>query len=220
MFGGLVEGLFGSVLILGIVVYLFCKGSKGPGETKLTMKLTPQSSPTNFKSDFSPPTAKSGTQTNSPQGKPTSYSTTGEFSRSNKGFIPSDGCDCGGQWVKHVNKTTGGRFFGCSRYPRCDNTRDKQQAKYFCTNGHTRTSQNTQYNSDGSCRCLVCRPLTKESTEKEHQVTNSERHTSHSSSIDTNLYCRNGHKRTAENTYYRPNGDRECGMCRKNARKR
>jgi hypothetical protein len=67
---------------------------------------------------------------------------------------------------------------------------------------------------------LVCRPLTKESTEKEHQVTNSERHTSHSSSIDTNLYCRNGHKRTAENTYYRPNGDRECGICRKNARKR
>jgi hypothetical protein len=61
--------------------------------------------------------------------------------------------------------------------------------------------------------------LPKESSEKTFSATNYERPSSQSSTTDTDLYCRNGHKRTAENTYIRPNGERECGVCRKNARK-
>ena len=182
------------------------KGSENSSKTKTTIRL-----------NLEPP--KTSTFTSPSQGNKPPYSTTGEFTRSTEGFIPTDKCECGGQWVKHVNKTTGGRFFGCSRYPSCDNSREKQQAKNFCSNGHARTSQNTDYNADGSRRCLICRPLPKESSSDTFRGTNSGRTSSQPSSYDTNLYCRNGHKRTTENTYVRPNGERECGVCRKNARK-
>jgi hypothetical protein len=214
------------------------KGSEKSSKTKTTIKL-----------NLEPP--KTSTFTNPSQGNKPPYSTTGEFTRSTEGFIPTDKCECGGQWVKHVNKTTGGRFFGCSRYPSCDNSREKQQAKNFCSNGHARTSQNTDYNADGSRRCLICRPIPKDTCSNGHartsqntdynadgsrrclicrplpkepasdsfRGTNSGRTSSQPSSYDTNLFCRNGHKRTTENTYVRPNGERECGVCRKNARK-
>jgi hypothetical protein len=61
--------------------------------------------------------------------------------------------------------------------------------------------------------------LPKESVSSNYRGTNSGRTSNQSSSFDTSLYCRNGHKRTTENTYVRPNGERECGVCRKNARK-
>ena len=32
------------------------------------------------------------------------------------------------------------------------------------------------------------------------------------------LFCRNGHLRTDEDTYVRPDGERECRICRKIAR--
>ena len=213
------EGLIGSVMILGIVAYFFSKDSKSPAKGKSTFKSNPQTPISNYYSNSAPPNTKASGYPNSTHSQKSSYSTTGEFSRSNEGYIPTDKCECGGQWVKHVNKTTGGRFFGCSRFPGCDNTRDKQQSKNFCSNGHPRTNQNTHYNSDGSRRCLICRPLPKEPSVKNFRESNSERSSSRSSSNDTNLYCRNGHKRSVENTYFRPNGDRECGTCRKNARK-
>ena len=200
------EGIGGTLFILVVIAYFLMKGSENSSKTKTTIKL-----------NLEPP--KTSTFTSPSQGNKTPYSTTGEFTRSTEGFIPTDKCECGGQWVKHVNKTTGGRFFGCSRYPSCDNSREKQQAKNFCSNGHARTSQNTDYNADGSRRCLICRPLPKESSSDTFRGTNSGRTSSQPSSYDTNLYCRNGHKRTTENTYVRPNGERECGVCRKNARK-
>ena len=200
------EGIGGTLFILVVIAYFLMKGSENSSKTKTTIKL-----------NLEPP--KTSTFTSPSQGNKPPYSTTGEFTRSTEGFIPTDKCECGGQWVKHVNKTTGGRFFGCSRYPSCDNSREKQQAKNFCSNGHARTSQNTDYNADGSRRCLICRPLPKESSSDTFRGTNSGRTSSQPSSYDTNLYCRNGHKRTTENTYVRPNGERECGVCRKNARK-
>jgi hypothetical protein len=158
-----VEGIFGSLVILCLFVYFFKKGSDGGKKTKTTLKLNLQSPTTNANSNLGPPTSsrENGTYKTSFSNEQNLTSTTGEFTRSTKGFIPWDKCECGGEWVKHVNKTNGGRFFGCSRYPRCSNTRDKQQAKSFCSNGHARTSRNTALNSDGSRRCLVCRPLTK-----------------------------------------------------------
>lgn len=189
------EGNIGTLFIIVVIAYFLMKGSDSTSKTKTS------------------------TFTNPSSGNKLPNSTTGEFTRSTEGFIPTDKCECGGQWVKHVNKATGGRFFGCSRYPSCDNSRDKQQAKHFCSNGHARTGQNTGYNADGSRRCLICRPLPKESVSSNYRGTNSGRTSNQSSSFDTSLYCRNGHKRTTENTYVRPNGERECGVCRKNARK-
>lgn len=213
------EGLVGAIFILVVLVYFFKKGPGSTTKTKTSIKLNLESPNTNVYSNPSPPASKTSSFTSpSPASKPP-YSTTGEFTRSTEGFIPKDKCECGGQWVKHVNKSTGGRFFGCSRYPTCDNTRDKQQAKNFCSNGHVRTSQNTDYNSDGSRRCLICRPLPNESRSYDFLGRTGGKPSSQSSTHDTNLYCRNGHKRTTENTYIRPNGERECGICRKNARK-
>lgn len=202
------DGIFGIFIVIGILVYFFAKGSEsGSKSTSYTYSKAP-SSPSN-----------SSSLADTSAGYKTSYRTTGEFVRSTEGFIPVDKCECGGQWVKHVNKKTGGRFFGCSRFPSCDNTRDKQQAKKFCSNGHPRTGLTTEYNTDGSRRCLICKPLSNEPPSDSFRRTNSGATTSRAGSNDTNLYCRNGHERTTENTYVRPNGERECGICRKNARK-
>jgi hypothetical protein len=54
-------------------------------------------------------------------------------------------------------------------------------------------------------RCLNCRPLPKSPPQRSKQ--------------DLDKYCRNGHLRTPESTYTRPNGDRECSICRSNRRK-
>ena len=235
------EELVGAIIILVVLAYLLKKGSESSSKTTIKLNLQPPN--TNVYPNSTPPTTKKSTNTNSSPGNKTSFSTTGEFTRSTEGFIPKDKCECGGQWVKHVNKSNGGKFFGCSRYPTCENTRDKQQAKNFCSNGHARTSQNTDYNSDGSRRCLICKPLPKEACSNGHERTsqNTDYNSDGSrrclickplpkespssyfrgtnSSHDTSLYCRNGHKRTTENTYVRPNGERECGICRKNARR-
>ena len=202
------DGIFGLIIVIGIFFYFFAKGSESDSKSTSSTYTKTFQSPSN--SSSLPDTSA---------GDKTSYSTTGEFIRSTEGFIPTDKCECGGNWVKHVNKKTGGRFFGCSRYPSCDNTRDKQKAKKFCSNGHPRTGQNTEYNTDGSRRCLICRPLSKESPSGSYSSANSGRTTSRAGSNNTNLYCKNGHQRTTENTYVRPNGDRECSICRKNARK-
>ena len=208
------EGFVGGILLLAVLAYFLNKGLDSNSKTKpINSDLRPPDTP--VYPNPSPPRPK----TSPTSGNESANSNTGGFTRSAEGFIPSDKCECGGRWVKYVNQSTGGRFFGCSRYPNCDNTRDAQQAKYFCSNGHKRTSENTDYNSDGSRRCLICRPLPKESSSSNFRGQTFGRNVSRSSSYDTNLYCRNGHKRTADNTYVRPNGERECRICRKNARK-
>ena len=225
------NGAFGLLVPLGILAYLYTRGSKSPSIVETPAKSVASTPIRNTNTSSSPsivetpaksvaPTQIRNTDTHSsnPGGQGNSYSTTGEFARSTEGFIPNDKCECGGEWVKHVNKTTGGRFFGCSRYPRCENTRDKQQAKNFCSNGHSRTNQNTAYNSDGSRRCLVCRPLVKESSSDSYREFQAARPSSAPSSNVSSFYCRNGHKRTSENTYVRPDGERECRVCRRNAR--
>ena len=181
---GSVDGLPVLLLILGILAYFFSKGAENSSKTQNYMKSDSLSS--------AKPTVNYAPR-----------STTGEFARSTEGLIPVDRCECGGEWVKHVNKINGGRFFGCSRYPQCKNTREKQMAKNFCGNGHKRTVDNTSYNADGSRRCLVCRPLTGLSSRD---------------NSSSSMFCRNGHLRTDEDTYVRPDGERECRICRRNAR--
>ncbi len=214
------EGLIASVFALGLIAYFISKASGRGSITKTTVEITSASvdkvhrvnsepRPLGFKKDLNSITST---------GKTNTFSTTGEFVRSTEGFIPTDRCECGGQWVKHENKKTGGRFFGCSRYPTCDNTRDKQQAKNFCSNGHARNSQNTAYNSDGSRRCLICRPYPRENSERYLPKKRSEYVSSKPSTNRSKQVCKNGHKRTEENTYIRPNGERECRICRKQAR--
>lgn len=144
---------------------------------------------------------------------------TGDFERSTRGFIPADKCPCGGTWIKHQNRNTGGRFFGCSRYPKCKNTRDKQERQNrprvrVCPNGHERTIWNTERNDSGREVCLDCRE------ERElRRIDYLDRQSRYSQGRDnTEEVCRNGHPRTSENTYIRPDGQRECRICRRNAR--
>jgi ssDNA-binding Zn-finger/Zn-ribbon topoisomerase 1 len=154
------------------------------------------------------------------------------FLRSTTGFIPDDRCQCGGSWVKHVNSVTGGRFFGCSNYPRCTNTRDRQERLLngpppldldrFCKNGHKRTSDNTYIDPSGHRSCRECRRISEAGT---RSTGSRDARPSTLTSVargrqeDGYEYCRNGHQRTPENTYVRPDGERECRICRKNARR-
>lgn len=143
----------------------------------------------------------------------------GEFERSTSGFQPIDRCEkCGGSWIKHVNKENNGRFFGCSNYPRCKNTRDKQYAEKYCSNGHRRTPENTQVSREGRRRCLICQPRDDSNSldlSRSRGRVSSEDFRRGRSETER---CRNGHLRSIENTYVRPDGERECRICRKNAR--
>lgn len=213
--------LFGSIIVLALFAFFYSKGSEKSAGKKTSIKLD-LSPPANSTSKDLPsnPTFSQEPSTKSVSStlREGTHSHTGEFVRSTKGFIPTDRCECGGQWVKHENKKTGGRFFGCSRYPTCDNTRDKQQTKNFCSNGHARNSQNTAYNSDGSRRCLICRPYPQETSEGYFLKSSTEYVSSKPNTNRFDQVCKNGHKRTEENTYFRPNGERECRICRKQAR--
>ena len=199
------ESLIVMGVIIGGLIYL---GSKSPS--------TPKSS---NQSIMIPPKQLTSTNTAARS------ETTGEFKRSSEGFIPSDRCEeCGGTWVKHVNKVNGGRFFGCANYPRCKNTRDKQISEKQCSNGHKRTAHNTQYDAAGRRRCLDCFPpqnLTKSSPRSHSSGSHRFPRGSESTNAQgqSRKYCRNGHERTAANTYTRPDGERECRICRRNARR-
>ena len=191
-------------VIIGGLIYL---GSKSPS----TPKSSDQSNPT---------PSKQLTSTSSA----TRSETTGEFKRSSEGFIPSDRCEkCGGAWVKHVSKENGGRFFGCANYPRCKNTRDKQISDTQCSNGHRRTAYNTQYDAANRRRCLECHPLgNSRTTNPQHRSSRArvtqDRVGPTSISMSNKEFCRNGHERMPSNTYYRPDGERECRICRRDAR--
>lgn len=153
-----------------------------------------------------------------------SFSTTGMFTRSTGGFIPSDRCEkCGGAWIKKVHKENGGRFFSCANYPRCKNTREKQISDKYCSNGHRRTASNTRRSSTGRRTCLDCHPpqnSARSSPTSIHPRPERFRESSDSANATNSRtdYCRNGHERTPSNTYFRPDGERECRICRRNAR--
>jgi ssDNA-binding Zn-finger/Zn-ribbon topoisomerase 1 len=191
-------------VIIGGLIYL---GSKSPSSPKSSNQ-----------SILIPPKRLTSTQT------ATRSETTGEFKRSSEGFIPSDRCEkCGGAWVKHVSKENGGRFFGCANYPRCKNTRDKQISDKQCINGHRRTTSNTLYDAAGRRRCLDCHPLRNSRTNNtQHQRSRArisqDRVGPTFASMSNKEFCRNGHERTPSNTYYRPDGERECRICRRDAR--
>jgi len=160
----------------------------------------------------SPSVASTDTRSSEP------YSTTGEFRRSQEGFVPADRCLCGGNWIKHVNKENGGRFFGCSRYPTCTNTRDKQINDEQCSNGHRRTAGNTTFNSAGQRRCLICNPPKKTPRPTTSPHSSTQRVANINFFKNNDGYCRNGHLRTPNDTYVRPNGESECKICRRIAR--
>ena len=212
------EGIFGALVVLLILVYLFNRSTASTSKNTTSIKLRLQPPKTSTHSNPLPQEEKKSSVAVPPLSSKNTFTTTGEFTKSTEGFIPTDKCECGGNWVKHVNKSSGGRFFGCSNFPRCDNTRDRQQAKKYCSNGHARTSQNTAYNSDGSRRCLVCKPIIEKPQKTNSKYSNFESDTKNSDSDSTNEFCRNGHERTNENTYERPDGKRECRICRRNAR--
>ncbi len=145
------------------------------------------------------------------------------------GFQPEDRCPCGGTWVKKKNSQTGGRFFHCSRFPSCRLTRDEVIRKRmgssykdrYCSRGHHKESVGTVTNPTTEkvlCKKCVDKGYVKFSTVREElsRVSNIVR----SGESQQNNFCRNGHPRSPENTYLRPDGSRECAVCRRNARRR
>lgn len=150
------------------------------------------------------------------------------------GFQPEDRCICGGKWLKRENNETGGRFFSCSNYPRCRYTRDqvlkiRLGAKYndvYCSRGHHKPTSGTVVEvATGRVLCQKCVDKGYVTLKMERsRVTDQPRFSSpprkSSQSSSSSDSCRNGHKRTPENTYVRPDGSRECAVCRRDARRR
>lgn len=151
------------------------------------------------------------------------------------GFQPEDRCTCGGRWVKRENSQTGGVFFACSRYPKCKNSRDQvlrrrlgsAYSKKYCSRGHTLEVFGTVTDPvDGRSLCKRCLskgliqmrrvPAPRESKIKMEQRNLPAKKKNITWQGDD--YCRNGHRRTADNIYIRPYGSRECRICRRNAR--
>lgn len=155
------------------------------------------------------------------------------------GFQPDDRCSCGGTWVKRENRETGGQFFSCSRYPTCKNSRDQvlrarlgsQYSEIYCSNGHHRPTAGVIFDSQrGKDVCKKCvdkgylvlrsRGLSDRIVSESAvpgTIETGKKQTSGESRSSAEK-CRNGHTRNSENTYIRPDGSRECRVCKRNSR--
>jgi len=160
-----------------------------------------------------------------------------DFEVVSDGFQPSDHCSCGGTWVKRENVVNGGRFFTCSRYPKCSNTRDQVLKKrlgarykdFYCSRGHELSVFGTTKDFKTGleiCNRCIDKGYRKAPMKTESSTSNSDYLTNYSKELSSKTpkppsadRCKNGHPRTAENTYVRPDGSRECRICRKEARK-
>jgi hypothetical protein len=162
-------------------------------------------------------------------------STTSDYEVSKEGFQPKDRCSCGGTWVKVVNSENGGRFFRCSRYPRCRNGREEVLKKrlgsryrdFYCSRGHELAVFGTTThprNGKEVCNRCIYKGYVKDPSDIEPKQSSTEsrkrsgRKSPTTGFVRNDEYCRNGHPRTPENTYYRPDGSRECRVCKRAAR--
>jgi hypothetical protein len=210
---------FGLLIVIGILIWAFSPSKSQPknrGYSPQSSKFSSISTPTN---------------------KTTTFQTSGNVIKD--GFQPSDRCTCGGSWIKRGNSETGGRFFSCSNYPRCKNSREKVLkerlgSKYneiYCSHGHHKpTSGTVEDPRTGRTLCQRCvdrgyvklRPAQPEKTystpapKTTYNYSNLAKIPTRKSG--TGELCRNGHPRTPENTYIRPDGSRECRVCKRNAR--
>ena len=146
--------------------------------------------------------------------------------------------------MKRTNSNTGGRFFACSRFPRCTNTREQElknklgdlYGEIYCPRGHHKPTVGVSinlYSGRESCqRCIekgyVKQPIGLEKFDEdfEDEVDSPFPNRGKPSKplVKMNIkddieYCRNGHIRTNESTYIRPDGSRECRTCKNNTRK-
>jgi len=156
-----------------------------------------------------------------------------------EGFQPEDRCSCGGNWIKRENRNTGGRFFSCSRYPSCKNSREQvlkarlgsEYDEIYCSRGHHKPTSGIVYDyKRGIAVCKKCvskgylalpsrGTSTRESSESRVRSSEISKNKKTGGQMrGRSERCRNGHPRTYENTYIRPDGSRECRVCKRNAR--
>lgn len=98
-----------------------------------------------------------------------------------------------------------------------DNSRDivkrrrhHTHGKTHCLNGHEYNEENTYYNSRGHKYCKVCK---REKQKAQHRKKRGDKFGVQEWKPKT--HCPHGHEFTAENTYTRPDGYKECRTCRK-----
>jgi len=142
--------------------------------------------------------------------------------------VPDDRCNkCGKKWHQFENSETGQKFYGCSGWPNCKNSRQMQLLEKFCGNGHRRTESNNTFTASGARRCLICQPYAKDNLEdfcgSGHRRTESNFTYTASGARrclicqpfakDIENFCGNGHQRTHSNTAYTASGARRCLIC-------
>lgn len=171
---------------------------------------------------------------------PNSYPRSPSSSVVTDGSAPPPGrCPlCGGVWVRRINQTTSGRFWGCSGYPRCKNTwirpttrpRVEPTKPTRTTGGSTprrqaqvqQRPQGMRSRSTMPSRSKVdssTRDLSLHSTVEQKQRARLFWAQSHPNGLLER--CPAGHEFTESNTYYRDRTaetgriERECRTCRK-----
>jgi ssDNA-binding Zn-finger/Zn-ribbon topoisomerase 1 len=248
------ESVWILLVIVGVLCWLVAKGSESATNGQSPRQKPPPPPP--------PPPIKrppsQGESIRSPRPEVDRAAPTTNYASSDRGvakslssgFQPSDRCSCGGSWVKRENSDTGGRFFSCSRYPKCRNTRDQvlrdklgpRYGDLYCSRGHEKahfgTVEDPRSGREICNRCIAKgyvrppRPSSRDDDDLDDRPMwfgdpdddddddrrrnlKPKQKPKEGSSTST---CRNGHPRTPENTYTRPDGSIECRICRKNAR--
>jgi ssDNA-binding Zn-finger/Zn-ribbon topoisomerase 1 len=243
------------LVVGGVLCWLVAKGSAATSKGDYSPQSPlppPMKQPSSHRDPLEPPTSFGE------RAEPTSkYSSSNDATGKpvTSGFQPSDRCSCGGSWVKRENSETGGRFFSCSRYPKCRNTRDQvlrdklgpRYADLYCSRGHEKAHFGTvadprtgreicnrciakgyvrppraSYQDDDDVDDLDDRPMwfgDPDDDDDDDRRRNSKPKPKPKPKVGSRTSsCRNGHPRTPENTYTRPDGSIECRICRKNAR--
>ena len=118
---------------------------------------------------------------------------------------------CGGSWARRVNHQTGGRFWGCSNYPRCTNTYDRQ---FSATDTRKRQASTLRSSATSGPQMSLQERRTQEKSEQERR---SEIFWAQDHPNGLADRCAAGHKFDESNTYYRDRGhliERNCRKCR------
>jgi len=155
---------------------------------------------------------------------------------------------CGGSWARRVNHQTGGRFWGCSNYPRCTNTYDAQAKKPRPKPVQKKPAKQASQSPKSQVRSVPPKSQAQGPRTQWRSKSDERTYTNYSSKgRDLSIHhtpeqrrraerfwrqdhpmglreeCQFGHPFSEENTYYRDRSElgvisRECRICRRASR--
>lgn len=164
-------------------------------------------------------------------------------------YTPPGRCNkCRGSWVRRENYTTGGRFWGCSNYPRCTNTYDAQVKKSKPKPAQKKPTKQAPQSPKPQVRSVTPKTQVQGPRAQSRSKSDERTYTNYSTKgRDLSVHhtpeqrrraerfwrqdhpmglreeCQYGHPFSEENTFYRDRSElgkieRECRICRRASR--